>query len=184
MATTFSTRVLRTVYEGKKMIVDGGCGNGVQALYLARRNPQSIVCGYDISTAKIKEANEYKRNHGIPNAEFSVSSHDDFNPRFEADMVYTTDSLVGDHELSESNTTILRGAEEIVRKRFSKFRSFMSNDGVYVVTWGSTHSADKELTRIAEECGLKCLSSVFGDILNYTTNFGILRQSGIVFEKA
>lgn len=142
--------------------MDAGCGNGRQALYLARRYPASSVHGYDISPERITIAECFKKKHKIPNAAFSVANHDDFQPPYKMDLIYTAGSLIGDDEIPFSpyeNSNPLMLTEKIVRRRLSKFREIMLPNGLYIIEWGATQEINGQFVGIAESCGFIHLSA-------------------------
>lgn len=182
MTTLFATRLLREVINDKKKILDAGCGTGVQALYLARRSPVATVTGYDVSPEAIAKAHKYQQRHGVPNAFFSVASHDDFNPPHKMDMVYTADSLMGSGDMRSTNPEEI---DKIARRRLSRFREMLVPGGTYVITGGASNGANENIIHIAEQCGLSWSQVVEGNVLGYISNAldNPVRQSGIVFER-
>jgi len=124
MVTIFDTRILRELSSGRTNILDAGCGDGRQAPYLARRTGGSVH-GYDISDERITVAECFKKKHKIPNATFSVANHDDFQPPYEMDMIYTAGSLIGEDEIFTpfycDVSSPLMAAERIVRSRLIRY---------------------------------------------------------------
>ena len=158
MVTIFDTRILRELSSGRTNILDAGCGDGRQAPYLARRTGGSVH-GYDISDERITVAECFKKKHNIPNATFSVANHDDFQPPYKMDLIYTAGSLIGDDEIPYENSNPLMESEEIVRRRLSKFREIMLPNGLYIIEWGANQETNGQFVGIAESCGLIHLSA-------------------------
>lgn len=189
MATIFRTRVTLEASKGRAKILDAGCGDGIQALYLARRNPQSSVLGYDISQEAIGKADEYRRTHGITNATFLVANHDNFQPPYEMDMIYTAGALVGEDEIPfyYDVSSPLMAAEPIVRRRLIRFRDMLLPTGIYILTWGSTQKADQDFVNIAKECGLMQVAHIDGgipeDYKDYPPEYA-LHNSSLIFTRS
>jgi len=168
MATIFRTKVMLGASKSRTKILDAGCGYCIQALFLARRNPQSSVLGYDISHEAIGQADEYRRKRGVTNATFIVASHDDFQLPYEMDMIYTAGSLIGEDEIFTpfycDVSSPLMAAKRIVRSRLIRFKDMLLPSGIYIQTWGSTQKADQDFVNIAKDCGLMQVAHIDGGI--------------------
>lgn len=57
-----------------KVLLDVGCGNGIQGLYISEAHEPSEYIGIDISSANIKIANEMKEKGGSGNISFYVDN--------------------------------------------------------------------------------------------------------------
>lgn len=184
LPTIFSTRVLRDFSKDRKNILDGGCGRGIQALYLARRSAQGQVYGYDISGRSIGDANSYKEKHRIANATFSVANHDDFIPPTQMDMIYTTGSLVGDHEIPPC-VDPLEASEDIVQRRLSAFREILNQNGIYIMNWGGNESANTKFAIIAYGCRFALLGKKINHTNpeNYQYFDEIVCETSLIFKK-
>ena len=62
--------------EGK-LILDAGCGSGLQALVLALANPGAKIIGVDLSEKSIEVARQRFAYHNLDNAEFHALSLDE-----------------------------------------------------------------------------------------------------------
>ncbi|MBI2583181.1 MAG: class I SAM-dependent methyltransferase [Candidatus Aenigmarchaeota archaeon] len=181
MASIFSIRFIRDAARGRKRILDAGCGNGVQALYLARLYPEALIHGYDISPEAIERANRYKQSREVPNACFSVSSHDSFEPPDKMDMIYASGSLVGEHEIPGTEEPLLEG-EEIVKRRLSRFREMLSHEGILAILWCAADDANNRLRKLAEGCDLAYRDARTGDVVSYKEDSGkIICRYALVF---
>jgi len=183
MVTLFTTRILRENSEGRLRILDAGCGDGRQALFLARRNPERAVYGYDLSPEQIEKAERYKLEHRIGNVGFSIASHDDFQFPCEMDMAYTCESLVGDDEIPQWSMNPLQDSEEIVRRRLGRFNEWLADDGVYILTWKATYLLNYVFIKIAEECGFEAKEVIECPALDFDINGYSIEKTGIVFRK-
>lgn len=183
MASIFSTRIVRESSKEGNTILDAGCGDGIQSLYLARRNKESLVYGYDISAQSVMQANKYKQEHKIPNANFFVSSHDDFESQTQMDMIYTIGSLVGNHEIPYGSADVLRKTEKIVKERVSKFFEMLGKNGVYVMVWGAGPARNKNLVEIIESSGFKHSYIFTGKFLDYDENYEAAHETALIFHK-
>jgi len=197
MADIFTTRIIRDLSKNKNRILDAGCGAGVQALYLARRNLESLVYGYDISTEQIAGAEGCKQKHKITNAYFSIASHDNFEPPYKMDFIYSCGSLVGDHEIPPYSADVLESVEELVRKRLTKFNEMLATNGIYLFIWGAIPDCNNRFIKIARECQFKHSSTRIAeerrfkhsstrtnDLIGYIEYFGEpIRLSALIFAK-
>ncbi|MDI6720874.1 MAG: class I SAM-dependent methyltransferase [Candidatus Aenigmarchaeota archaeon] len=187
MTTTFSTRIIREAAKGRKMVLDGGCGNGLQACYLAKRNPKNMVYGYDTSGEAIEMANKYKQKHGIDNVNFSVASHDMFQAPYEMDMIYTIGSLVSEDEVPSQD---IRDAQDIFKRRLKKFNGMLMPGGIYVLAMITGYKAiDTVIKKIAEECRLPLFDIIQGETLWYAQGYDDhypqpIFRAGLIFERS
>lgn len=170
MTTIFTAKIVRDASKGRTRLLDGGCGKGTHALYLAGLNPQRSVHAYDVSSDAIEQANRYKQAHRVTNVEFSVANHDDFQAPRPMDMIYTCESLVGADEIPR-NIDPLQASEDIVKRRLSKFRETLTHEGIYVFTWGAAAAWNGEFVKIAEACGLRHVDTKEGDVYDYTDDW-------------
>ncbi|MBI2232722.1 MAG: class I SAM-dependent methyltransferase [Candidatus Aenigmarchaeota archaeon] len=165
MTTISSARVVRDLAKNRNLILDAGCGSGVLALHLAKQNPYSTVHGYDISPDQIAKAEGYKKGHGIGNASFSVSGHDDFQPPYAMDMVCTIGSLVDESEIPYYEAHDQLGpAKDIVRRRLSRFSHMLNSSGIYVFSWASLPEDTETFVELAGNCGLNFKEEFHMDI--------------------
>ncbi|MBI2044129.1 class I SAM-dependent methyltransferase [Candidatus Pacearchaeota archaeon] len=155
MPDIFSTRVLKDVTKGKRIIVDAGCGEGTQAVFLARQNLQSHVRGYDMSSEDIAIANRLKAKHRVGNVQFQVSSHDDYCLEEKADILFTVGSLLGPHEVIMKTHSPLDDNRDLVQRRLVRLASMLASGGQYVFYWSGTENVNKQFIRMAEQSGLK-----------------------------
>ncbi|MBI2580156.1 MAG: class I SAM-dependent methyltransferase, partial [Candidatus Aenigmarchaeota archaeon] len=123
----FATRMIREASKDRRRILDAGCGTGVQACYLARRNTNCFVWGYDISEMAIKKAEEYKKKHGIPNVHFDVASHDDYAICEPVNFIYSNESLIGTDEYDYP--LVFGPWESIVKRRLTRFHGMLLHGG-------------------------------------------------------
>ena len=188
MRGAFSTRILHEFAKGRAVILDAGCGNGTEALSLARRNLEAEVIGYDRDWRALEIARERRSKHKVENVSFYEANHDDFelDPRF--GMVYSTRSLVGQHELPkiEAGADPLTASQNIVTARLQKFRRLLAPNGVLVLNWLATENRNNQLSEIAESSGFRHLGTRLGDSTYFESVRGIpdLRyQSSLIFER-
>lgn len=160
MSSLLSTRVLRDLSKDRKIIVDGGCGSGIQALYLAGLDHRREVYAYDKSPSQIEKADKYKEERKITNASFSVATHDSYKFPHGVDMIYTMSSLIGDGEIPFDARNPLSAVEDLVERRIRRFREALSESGLYVFSWAGSERTNNELIGIAEDCGFRYLSGV------------------------
>lgn len=187
MTMDFTEGILNEVSEGKGKILDAGCGNGTQALFVAKRNLESLVHGYDKSEEAIDQANGDRERDNVLNLSFSVASHDDFQPPYEIDLIYTAGSLIGSDEVHESVNT-LANVEDIVNKRLSRFYEMLSSGGNYLFTWAATTLVNQTFIGMAKENGFHLKSikdgGVFGEeSLDYNSET-TMYITAMIFEKA
>lgn len=178
MARMFATRILREPSKGLHSILDAGCGDGLQALYLARKNLGSLVHGYDISTEAIAKANGYKQRHCIQNATFSVASHDDFEPQHKMEMVYTAYSLVGEDEAVHYTDNPLYDNEELVRRRLARFGEILMPGGIYVFIWTTQSYINEDFIVMARDAGLESRA-----VIEHDSTEHYLPIYGLIFDK-
>lgn len=74
LTTPYYLRYQTVVNPDDKIILDAGCGSGMQALALAAANPGAKIIGFDISEKSIELARQRFDYHQIPNAEFYAIS--------------------------------------------------------------------------------------------------------------
>ena len=178
MPTRFSTNVIKKAAEGRTTILDAGCGIGAQALYLARENSGRLVSGYDMSPESVSKAKRYKERLAVPNVFFMVGTHDEFQSDYSPDMIYTSESLVGEHE----GTSYFAGDEELVRRRILKFRNTLAPSGIYVITWCANMYAGKKFIGVAESCGFRLSRAVTGACPYIEFMQDPMFQTGMIFE--
>lgn len=166
MVTNFTTRILRKFSSGRLRIVDGGCGAGIHALFLAKRNANAVVYGYDIALDKIETARAYQQKHGVKNACFEIASHDDYNLPESVDMIYTCESLVGEEEISMQIDPLIE-ANETMERRFLRFNQVLSLGGIYIPTWMATYIGNRGQIGLANKCGFQGEDVIEGEIMGY-----------------
>ena len=77
LVTPYYLRYQAVVNTDDKIILDAGCGSGMQALILAAANPGAKVIGIDLSERSVELARQRFAYHKINNAEFYAISLDD-----------------------------------------------------------------------------------------------------------
>ncbi|PZV24441.1 MAG: SAM-dependent methyltransferase [Snowella sp.] len=77
LATPYYLRYQTVVNTHDKIILDAGCGSGMQALALAAANPGAKIIGVDLSERSVELARQRFAYHNIDNAEFHAISLDD-----------------------------------------------------------------------------------------------------------
>jgi 2-polyprenyl-3-methyl-5-hydroxy-6-metoxy-1,4-benzoquinol methylase len=77
LATSYYLRYQKVVNVKDKIILDAGCGSGLQALILALANPGAKIIGVDLSEKSIEIARQRFAYHKLDNAEFYTLSLDD-----------------------------------------------------------------------------------------------------------
>lgn len=77
LATPYYLRYQKVINPEGKVILDAGCGSGLQALVLALANPGAKIIGVDLSEKSIELAHQRFAYHNISNAEFHTLSLDD-----------------------------------------------------------------------------------------------------------
>ncbi len=77
LATPHYLRYRKVLNTKDKIILDAGCGSGLQALVLALANPGAKIIGVDLSEKSIEVARQRFAYHNISNAEFHALSLDD-----------------------------------------------------------------------------------------------------------
>ena len=70
LATPYYLRYQKVVNLQNKVILDAGCGSGMQALTLAVANPEAKIVGVDISEKSVELAKQRFAYHKLPNSEF------------------------------------------------------------------------------------------------------------------
>ncbi len=70
LVTPYYLRHQKIINTADKIILDAGCGSGMQALALAAANPGAKIIGVDLSAKSIELARQRFDYHKIPNAEF------------------------------------------------------------------------------------------------------------------
>jgi SAM-dependent methyltransferase len=183
MSNKFSTDVIGKAAEGRIRILDAGCGTGAQAFYLARQDASRVVYAYDISPTAIEKAQRYRQRLQVPNVFFIRASHDElqFENMLEIDMIYASDSLVGEYDLEAFRRNFSDG-EEIVRRRLSKFRSMLNPNGVYAHIWAGNSVAIRGFTETAESCDFRLVHIVTGPCLDIEFRQDPLVKTGMIFE--
>jgi len=156
---------------------------GVQAFYVAKKNPQSFVYGYDNSSGDIATAQSHQQRRGITNIRFLVASHDDFEPPYRMDMIYTADSLIGTNEVQFGGNNIVEDAQNLLTRRLLKFNESLNPSGIYMVTLGSTPRTDSGLVGIAEQCGLKHIRTIEGPAEGIDEHGELGRKVALIFER-
>lgn len=58
----------------EKRVADLGCGNGILALFLAKRNPGSAIFGFDESFMAVESAKLNAKNYNLSNVSFKVDN--------------------------------------------------------------------------------------------------------------
>ena len=76
LATPYYLRYQRVINPKDKIILDAGCGSGLQSLVLALANPGARIVGVDISPKSIELASQRLAYHGFENTEFHTLSLD------------------------------------------------------------------------------------------------------------
>ena len=94
------TRELYTLDDGA-VIMDGGCGTGIDIFYLALNFPNMHFLGYDKSKGMVRHAEQ--RGQDLENVEFYQNRHlEPYDEELKvADLVYTSESLSRYHSLDE-----------------------------------------------------------------------------------
>lgn len=77
LVTPYYLRYQQVIDTTDKIILDAGCGSGVQSLILALANPSAKIIGVDISPKSIELATQRLAYHGFTNTEFHTLSLDD-----------------------------------------------------------------------------------------------------------
>jgi 2-polyprenyl-3-methyl-5-hydroxy-6-metoxy-1,4-benzoquinol methylase len=77
LATPYYLRYQKVVNTQDKIILDAGCGSGMQALVLALANPGAKIVGVDLSEKSVELARQRFAYHKLDNAEFHAFSLDD-----------------------------------------------------------------------------------------------------------
>ena len=77
LAIPYYLRYQKVIDTKGKIILDAGCGSGLQSLSLALANPGAKIVGVDISSKSIDLARQRLAHHGIKNVEFHTLSLDD-----------------------------------------------------------------------------------------------------------
>ena len=70
LVTPYYLRYQKAIDTTDKVILDAGCGSGMQALALAAANPGAKIIGIDISQKSVELARQRFEYHKIPNGEF------------------------------------------------------------------------------------------------------------------
>lgn len=177
MVSVFSTGVLREVAAGKKRILDAGCGDGTHVLYLARRNPDATVIGYDRSPEAIEKAQKKWERRKYPNVNFSVADHDEYvGSGF--DFIYTAVSLIDDNEVPDEFNK-WRDSQDIIRRRLARFHGMLSTNGIYVNVWAADMACNDGFAEIAEDSGLGFVKKIFA----HSTDFYEPVPTALVFQR-
>jgi 2-polyprenyl-3-methyl-5-hydroxy-6-metoxy-1,4-benzoquinol methylase len=79
LATPYYLRYQQAVDTKDKIILDAGCGSGLQSLILALANPGAKIVGVDLSPKSIELATQRFAYHGFENAEFHTLSLDEID---------------------------------------------------------------------------------------------------------
>ena len=79
LVTPYYLRYQAVINTADKIILDAGCGSGMQALALAAANPGAKIIGVDLSEKSIELARQRFDYHQIPNAEFYAISLEDIS---------------------------------------------------------------------------------------------------------
>lgn len=74
LTTPYYLRYQQVIDPSNKIILDAGCGSGVQSLVLALANPGAKIVGVDISPKSVELARQRFAHHGFNNAEFHTLS--------------------------------------------------------------------------------------------------------------
>ena len=77
LVTPYYLRYQKVINTKDKIILDAGCGSGLQALVLALANPGAKIIGVDLSEKSIELARQRFAYHKLDNAEFYAASLDD-----------------------------------------------------------------------------------------------------------
>lgn len=116
LTTPYYLRYQKVVNTKDKIILDAGCGSGMQALVLALANPGAKIIGVDISEKSIELARQRFAYHQFNNAEFYACSLDDIQP-----LGYQFDYINCDEVLY-----LLPNPGEMLQK----FQSLLTPDGI------------------------------------------------------
>lgn len=74
LATPYYLRYQQVIDTTDKIILDAGCGSGLQSLVLALANPGAKIVGVDLSSKSIELATQRLAYHGFENVEFHTLS--------------------------------------------------------------------------------------------------------------
>lgn len=77
LATPYYLSYQQVIDTTDKIILDAGCGSGMQSLLLALANPGAKIVGVDLSSKSIELATQRLTYHGFNNSEFHTLSLDD-----------------------------------------------------------------------------------------------------------
>ena len=74
LVTPYYLRYQQVTETKEKVILDAGCGSGLQSLILYLANPGAKIIGVDLSEKSVELARQRFEHHGFKNAEFYVLS--------------------------------------------------------------------------------------------------------------
>lgn len=104
-------RVLPATRGSYRKILDGGCGQGVFSMELAKLHPEAQVVGIDMDPGLVSRANAIAKRAGITNCRFEVGDVTKLEYDAEFDLVVSVDNL----EHVEDDVTAMKGLVRALR---------------------------------------------------------------------
>ncbi|MEK6852495.1 MAG: class I SAM-dependent methyltransferase [Nanoarchaeota archaeon] len=117
------------------VVVDAGCGVGLQVCFLARAFPERRFIGYDLSYGMIVEAEKRRQRLGLENVELWIAPHEKFNPQTRPNFIYTQESL------SQFNFGSIEEAKQ-VNVALGNFSNLLPRGGLYALLFTDYLSDD------------------------------------------
>lgn len=137
-----NVKILKILAEAIKeqkpeLVVDGGCGTGIDACCLAMLFPDVHFTGYDISDGLIQIARERAGRRNVQNVNFILARHENIPLGNEiVDLMYMNTALVDDPRFfpEDDDYSYEYFAEDVVGERATEFYRVLKKNGSLVYT--------------------------------------------------
>ena len=173
--------------------LDAGCGPGLFTLYLAKRFPESLICGCNISREEIEECKKEKLDRNITNVSFFQSDLLTLRDKGKYDFAFSIDVL----EHIRGNRTVIKNIYNALRTNgifylampYEPGHKFLFPRNKHIqgyINWakiehiGDQYSLD-EISNILEETGFKIITKkhTFGFFGKLAWEFDMMTENCI-----